>query len=155
MLHGHGVRPRSVVVAPATVHQEEVVRECWSRRYRCTACDAVTVVLPDGVMPRFLYSAAAMVMAFLLTASPPVGRGLDDAAAYDAQGMLKRLRTLRADYRWRSVGRWAGHIAKWWPHRLARTAEALVTELVAEVGVDERAVLGRALGSHVRWVPAM
>lgn len=43
----------------------------------------------------------------------------------------------------------------WWPTRAARSGTALVTALVAEVGTDDRAVLGRALASHVRWVPAM
>ena len=52
-----------VVVAPATSGRPAEVVESWSRRYRCTACGAITVVLPDGVMPRFLYSAAAIVMA--------------------------------------------------------------------------------------------
>lgn len=156
MLHGHGVRHRSVVVPPATADQTAVVGECWSRRYRCTACGAITLVLPDGVMPRFLYSAAAIVLAWLLTAPRPDGHSLDDATAYDRQGLLKRLRWHRRDdFRWRSLDRWSRQIGAWWPHRAARTAAALVTELVAEVGGDERAVLGRALGSHVRWVPAM
>lgn len=145
-----------VVVAPATSGRPAEVVESWSRRYRCTACGAITVVLPDGVMPRFLYSAAAIVMAWLLVAPAPVGAGLADAAAYDRQGMLKRLRWPgRADYRWRSLGRWARQIVQWWPHRLATTATALVTELVAEVGTEDHAVLGRALASHARWVPAM
>lgn len=156
VLHGHGKRFRLVVVFPATSNRPAQVGECWSRRYRCTACGAVTVVLPDGVMPRFLYSAAAIVLAWLLVTPAPVGAGLDDATAYDRQGMLQRLRWPdRADYRWRSLDRWARQIGPWWPHRLARTAQALVTELVAEVGTDDHAVLGRALASHVRWVPAM
>ena len=61
-LHGHGKRERSVVVAPALDGDEVELLECWVRRYRCQQCGAVITVLPKGVLPRYLYSAATIVM---------------------------------------------------------------------------------------------
>ena len=69
ILHGHGCRIRMVVVAPALGDDAPTeVLECWQRRYRCTACKAILVVLPAGVMPRYLYSAAAIVKELVLRA---------------------------------------------------------------------------------------
>lgn len=44
-----------------------------------------------GVLPRFLYSVAAIVLALLFVADPPLGDGLSDAAAYARQGLFARL----------------------------------------------------------------
>ena len=123
VLHGHGVRTRMVVVAPVLLLVAAVggdpaqVLECWERRYRCTACGAILVVLPKGVMPRYLYSAAAIVAAFFLVAKQPVGQGLSQAEAYDRQGMLRGA-TSRAfsdpGYYWPSLKRWAARARCRW-----------------------------------------
>ena len=86
VLHGHGVRSRSVIVPP-TMGERPNLTECWCRRYRCTACTAVISVLPIGVLPRYLYSVFAIVMAFLQVVEEPIGRGATDAIAYKRQGM--------------------------------------------------------------------
>src|SRR5690606_18656122 len=115
-LQGHGIRQREVVVTPAIDGARPVLEECWVRRYRCTACRAVATVLPHGVLPRFLYSALAIVTAFLLTAASPIGEGLSDAEAYDRQGMNPSRRWTKPNiYRWRSLDRWATRISDWWP----------------------------------------
>ena len=97
ILQGHGKRQREVVV-PAVIDEEDEVEllECWVRRYRCTLCRAVVTVLPKGVLPRYLYSAAAMVMAFLLVADRPVGEGLSDA---DRQRIRDRIQEVRGEIR--------------------------------------------------------
>lgn len=154
-LHGHGVRVRSVVVPPALGGRPGLT-ECWSRRYRCTACGAVPTVLPIGVMPRYLYSAFAIVVAFLLVAEEPVGEGRTDALAYRRQGM-NRVRSWHrgVDYRWASLGRWAAHLETWWPG-LPDTVEGLLTGLIRRAGsTDPPAVLNAAAASHVRWGAAM
>jgi hypothetical protein len=153
-LHGHGKRERSVVVAPVLGDGGEVeLLECWVRRYECQLCGAVVTVLPKGVLPRYLYSAAAIVSAFLLVARDPVGEGLSDADAYDLQGMYRRRcwRTLDP-YRWRSLDRWFGMAARWWPGRAITGLEGLVLGFVVDAGShDRREVLVAALGAHARW----
>lgn len=65
MLHGHGLRERQLrgpeepTSAPTTV-----VLVC--RRYRCTRCEAVLLVVPRGVAPRKHYGFAAIAMALTL-----------------------------------------------------------------------------------------
>ncbi len=111
VLHGHGHRGREVVIHPAVGDSAELVVECWSRRYRCTRCGAVPTVLPPGVLPRFLYSALAIVTAFWLVEAAPVGQGLTEAEAYAVQGMYRCPRWTKPwPYRWRSLDRWR---ARW------------------------------------------
>ena len=144
-----------MVIPPALVGRPDLV-ECWCRRYRCTECKAVTTVLPLGVLPRYLYSAFAIVVAFTLVAAEPVGRGLTDALAYERQGM-NRVRSWRrgVDWRWRSIGRWSAQIAAWWPD-LPSTVEGLLLALEVRSGSrDPPALLAAAAGSHVRWGAAV
>lgn len=154
-MHGHGVRTRSVIVLPALDGRAGLV-ECWCRRYRCTNCRVVLTVLPVGVMPRYLYSAFAIVWAFSLVAAEPAGHGLTHALAYKRQGMNRVRRWHRGvDWRWRSVDRWAAQIGTWWPG-LPGTVEALLFGLIRRAGsTDPPALLAAAAGSHVRWGSAM
>jgi hypothetical protein len=158
ILQGHGKRQREVVV-PAVVDEEDDVEllDCWVRRYRCVLCGAVITVLPKGVLPRYLYSAAAMVMALLLVANKPVGEGKSDAAAYDRQGMNPRRRWTKSwPYRWRSLDRWFAMAGTWWPGRAVGNLEALLTGFVVDAQSDaRREVLAAAVGTHVRWGCAM
>lgn len=158
VLHGHGCRTRMVVVAPALgddAAPAEVI-ECWQRRYRCTACEAILVVLPTGVMARYLYSAAAIVMAFFLVAERPVGQGLSQAEAYDRQGMLRDV-TTRAfrdpSYRWRSLGRWTFCARQWWTGWAGDICSLL--HLLLQRAGDLAGAVRFALDNHVRWGFAM
>lgn len=116
----------------------------------------MSTVLPMGVMPRYLYSAFAIVIAFTLVAAPPVGRGLTDALAYKRQGMNRLRRWHRGvDWRWRSIDRWTAQIEAWWPG-LPDTLDGLLIGLRERAGsTDPPALLAAAAGSHVRWGAAM
>ena len=144
-------------MTPALAGARPVLEDCWCRRYRCTACKGVATVLPAGVMPRFLYSALAIVVAFVLVAPKPIGDDLNHADAYDQQGMNPRRdwNIRSAAYRWRSVDRWAAHIAEWWPGS-PDGVESLLVGLYRRAGsTDRRALLAAATASHVRWGAAM
>ncbi len=160
VLHGHGRRTRGVVMAPTLGDDESAqIVESWERRYRCTACGAVLVVLPKGVMPRYLYSVAAIVNAFFLVAERPIGEGLSDAEAYDHQGMLTDV-TSRAfrdpSYRWRSLGRWARRAKDWWSGWTGPEICSLLSIFLQRSGAGGRAEAVRvAVDSHVRWGCAM
>lgn len=153
-MQGHGVRLRQVVVPPLVEAGQPRVCECWERRYRCVACRVVLVVLPRGVMPRYLYSAAAIVTAFFLVAEPPIGEGLTDAAAYRRQGMYCRLSSdAEADpqYRWRSPGRWARLAEEWWPDGAGRGLGGLLVLFLERAGGRRGEALRVAVDGHVRW----
>lgn len=154
ILHGHGIRIRTVVVLPATADERAEVGECWQRRYRCTACGTILVVLPAGVMPRYLYSAGAIVVAFLLVEAEPVGRGLAHFDAYQRQGMYVRLSAgalAEPCYRWRSLDRWSDRAPLWWPAWPGSVASLLVA-FVQQAGRDDlEAVVRVAVSGHVGW----
>ncbi len=157
ILHGHGWRERRVVVLPAVDKGLAEVGECWVRRYRCTECRAVRSVLPRGVLPRYLYSAWAIVSAFFLVAERPVGDGLRDVEAYERQGMYRRVRRgSTCPFRWRSIGRWAGLIPQWWPERAALHPQELLLGFIERArGSSRQEALGSAIASHVAWGGAM
>lgn len=150
ILYGHGMRPRSVVVAPNVDQEVADVVVCWGRRYQCQRCDAVITVLPLGVMPRFLYSVAAIVMALLLVAPAPVGEGLSEAEAYDRQGRdaPRWSRFAGRAYRWRSLGRWAARSRTWWSG-LSESVEGLLATFHRRAGSGgRRDLLTAAVASH-------
>jgi len=115
-------------------------------------------VLPKGVLPRYLYSVPAIVVALLLVAATPVGEGLTDALAYRRQGMNSVHRHHRwEDWRWRSLGRWRSRLGSWWPglpHDVGGWLTGLLVRSRGERG-DRRALLAAAVDSHARWVAAM
>lgn len=157
LLQGHGVRKRSVVVPPAVRRLAERMADCWVRRYRCVSCGAVPTVLPRGVMPRYLYSAGAIVVAFFLGAARPVGEGLSDEAAYARQGMFGKTCWQDGDsYRWRSLDRWAECASRWWPARAAGGPSSLLVSFLERAGTGGLdALVEAAVLSHVRWGLAM
>ena len=111
------------------------------------------VVLPWGVMPRFLYSVAAIVVAFLLVAERPTGEGLSDAEAYRRQGMYAQLSTYAEDpYRWRSLTRWTSLACEWW---LSWSGDALSSLLIGFLeragGRDVDEMVRVAVDGHVQW----
>lgn len=157
VLQGHGRRTRLVVVTAAVGDEDDGVQvvECWQRRYRCKACHGVSVILPKGVLPRFLYCVAAIVFGFFLVEDPPVGEGLSQAEAYDRQGMLRDV-TSRAfrdpGYRWRSLQRWAARARQWWTDWTGETLSGLLLLFVERAGGQSRAAAVEvAVDSHVRW----
>jgi len=131
--HGHGVR--NVVVFPAFDGAPSVVGSCWKRRYRCIKCGAAVTVLPRGVMPRFLYCTAAIVVALFLVAARPVGHGLTQEKAYKRQGM-NRVTSWQGtwSYQWRSLDRWRKRAAEWWPGRATGGLAGLLTEFLERGG---------------------
>lgn len=66
-LHGHGVRTRQLR-GPAAADAPSTTQVLTCRRYRCTRCRAVIIVVPRGVVPRRHYGAAAIALAFALWA---------------------------------------------------------------------------------------
>jgi len=154
VIHGHGCRTRTVVILPALAEEQERSGECWERRYRCTKCRRVMVVLPKGVMPRYLYSAGAVVTAFFLVADPPIGDGLSDEQAYRRQGLNSPRFTIPVvyPYNWRSLERWAALAQEWWVCWTGLSVSSLLVCLDERSGGRGRAeAVSAALDAHVRW----
>ncbi len=155
-LQGHGRRDRAVVIRPTIDGQRPEIGDCWARRYRCVCCEATLTVLPVGVFPRCLYSALAIVAAFLATAPAPLGDGLEHRAAYARHAMFPNSGWTRpGPLRWRSLDRWARRAADWWPDRPHASLHALIAGWYQEAGGVFREVLARAVASHPRWGAAM
>jgi hypothetical protein len=152
-VYGHGRRLRQVIVFPAFVDGPALVEECWSRRYRCVRCGAVHVVLPPGVMPRFLYSVAAIIVAWLLVEPRPTGQGLTHEQAYARQGMYRQTSWREASkYRWRSIDRWAGLAGQWWPSLAMTDGTGLLVHFVSRSGGGGlEAVVRAGVIAHVQW----
>ncbi len=115
------------------------------------------VVMPRGVMPRYLYTAGAIVMAFFLSSAGPVGDGCTDAEAYARQGMYRRTCWNAAEpYRWRSLDRWAALARSWWPSLVGGGLTTLLISFLerSETG-GRRGALTAAVGAHVQWGEAM
>lgn len=153
-LHGHGTRTREVVVGPVFgLDRPGEPAQCWVRRYRCVECKAGCSVLPPGVMPRFLYSAAAIVMAFFMVEARPAGDGLSDREAYRRQGMYACTSwNEAAPYRWRSIGRWLRHARRWWPERADWSLQVLLNHFVSRsAGAEREGAVRAAVAAHVTW----
>lgn len=99
-LHGHGVRERQLRGPPEPdAPSTTVVVIC--RRYRCTSCGAILLVVPRGVAPRRHYGHAAIAMALALWAivGAPVAEVRRRVCAWQV--------TREAPGRWLSLRRWA------------------------------------------------
>lgn len=64
-LHGHGIRER-IRLGPEELGDGSAIGSVTVRRYRCTRCSAVLVVVPRGVLPRKRYGAVAVALALAL-----------------------------------------------------------------------------------------
>ena len=99
-LHGHGLRDRQLR-GPLAADGEPTTAVVWCRRYRCTRCRAIVLVMPRGVAPRRQYSQAAIAMALALW-------GL---MAMPAEAVRERVCTWRARGQasagWSTLRRWA------------------------------------------------
>lgn len=108
--------------------------------------------MPRGVLPRFLYSVAAIVFALFLVVTPPVGDGHSHAEAYAQQGMFAQLAAYAEEpYRWRSLGRWSAHAAQWWSGWTGQIDALLVLFTERARSPCRADALLIALTSHVHW----
>jgi hypothetical protein len=100
-LHGHGLRER-VLLGPPEAHLPPEERVARARRYRCTACRAVILVVPRGVLRRRLFTAAAIALGLCLWA-------VYGQAAREVRAALSPRRHVGvvAGWSWTTLGRWA------------------------------------------------
>jgi hypothetical protein len=100
-LHGHGLRDRMV---RGPLAAGDASTETWiaCRRYLCTTCDAVLMVVPCGVAPRRHYGRAAICLAL----------GLWAIAGLPTTVVRARLGTCRpsSTTTWRTLRRWAAAV---------------------------------------------
>ena len=111
--------------------------------------------VPRGVMPRFLYSVAAIVAAFFLVAASPLGLGMSHAEAYARQGMFAALSTpVEEPYRWRSLDRWADRASLWWSSWAGSLSSVLVLVRERAGSRSLEDLVRTAVAHHVRWESA-
>jgi hypothetical protein len=100
-LHGHGVRARQLrgPVAPTASPSTET---CWVRRYICQVCQVGCTVVPPTALPRRLFSACAIALAFGLW-------GLERRPAAEVRFRVSpwRITGVAANGAWSSLRRWA------------------------------------------------
>ena len=133
-LHGHGLRDRQLR-GPLAADSEPTLEVVWCRRYRCTRCRAILLVVPRGVAPRRHYSHAAIAMALALW-----GLMAMPEATVRERVCTWRVRTA-SSRGWSTVRRWA---------QAARTAAGPTLRQVA--GRAAQIAVGRAPPS-VRSAP--
>lgn len=101
-LHGHGLRDRLVLGVPELgATPTAVVVGC--RRYLCTACGAVVMVVPRGIEPRRHYGRATICLALALWAL--AGESLASIRGHVAVRQNPQATS------WRSPRRWAAAVA--------------------------------------------
>jgi len=106
-LHGHGLRDRQVL-GPLEVGAASTMSIVACRRYLCTACDAVVMVVPRGIEPGRHYGRAAICLALALwaLAGQPTTVVRTQVCAWPG----------RETTSWRTLGRWAAAVASGaWP----------------------------------------
>lgn len=144
-LHGHGVRER-MRLGPEELGGRSVCATIAVRRYRCTRCDAVLVVVPRGVLPRLRYGAVAIALALARWS-------VEGVAAARVRAEVSPDRHLGHDARrgWRSLRRWARSPP--WPvtatgpprERAARVAQYLAGHAPASGSLTALACAGALL----------
>lgn len=132
-LHGHGLRERQLRGPPAA-DAAPTTRIVVCRRYRCTSCGAVLLVVPRGVAPRKHYGYAAIAMA--LTLWQLVGEPVREVRRRVCAWPLTRETTST----WATLRRWRHAFGD----RFAQTA---LGRAPPDVPTRERAVLAFAGGS--------
>lgn len=157
LFHGHGKRWRLVAIPG---DGEGLVVRAWQRRYRCTRCGTTILVVPIGMLPRFVYTLFAIVAAWFSAASVPIGDGLDDAKVYAGHGVDRLTPDLhRVNPRWYSLQRWSMLASAWWPSRPTAggwrdQVAALLAGFVAGKGGRDGAI-ARAVAAHAAAGAAM
>jgi hypothetical protein len=106
VVQGHGKRPRQAW-GPATPNAPSEIRELLIRRYRCTACQALTTVVPSETLTKRLYTAPAVVWALALY-------GLMEESARAIRRLVSPWPVWGATSaaRWQTLLRWAGEAAE-------------------------------------------
>lgn len=99
-LHGHGLRERQLR-GPLGLEQEPQLCGVQVRRYLCQRCGATVTVVPQGVLPRRLFSASAIGLALCLW-------GLMRLCAKKVRAKVSPLRHVGATAAagWTQLGRW-------------------------------------------------
>jgi hypothetical protein len=139
VLHGHGIRRRDQWGPPDGVARPEV-GEVAGRRYRCTACHALLLVLPRGMLRRRLYSAAAIALALALWA-------VDDLAPAEVRSRVSPWRIVGAA----AAGGWAS-LRRW--SRAVRTGALFATVRALPGEARLREVAARAATTVAAHAPA-
>ena len=99
-LHGHGLRERQLCGPPeANGVPRWIVIAC--RRYACTSCGAILMVVPRGVALRRRYGHAAIAMALTLWAI------VGDSEAEVRRRVCARRISIESPVRWPTLARWA------------------------------------------------
>jgi hypothetical protein len=108
VIHGHGVRGRTVQ-GPAELGDAPVAREVAARRYACLACGAIMLVVPAGVLRRFLFLASAIAAA--------LGRWAEGVPAQQVRREVSPQQALGATAAtgWASLRRWVRTAPRLWP----------------------------------------
>lgn len=143
MLHGHGVRARTVIVR---VGGRSQLTEILARRYVCLACDAVALVMPADVARRCLYTLS--VIAAALAQWSHGGRSA--AAVRSTFGAFPLLGAAATG--WPSLVRWSSMAERLWP-RIGRlpcsSPRALASRVSAKLSAFAPVPLGRVLTDSV------
>ena len=89
-------------LGPEELGGRSVVASITVRRYRCTRCSAVLVVVPRGVLPRLRYGAVAIALALALWS-------VEGLPAAEVRLRVSPFGVVGHDARrgWRSLRRWA------------------------------------------------
>ena len=122
------------------------------------------IVMPPGVMPRYLYSVAAIVLAWFLVAARPIGDHQSDARAYQFQGIyggllryeeetedIAPLKYKDQPYRWRSLKRWLRAARTWWPDWTGSDLSTLLAMFLQRSrGRGRQAAVDAAIAAHAQ-----
>ena len=89
-------------LGPEELGGRSVVASITLRRYRCTRCTAVLVVVPRGVLPRLRYGSVAVALALALWS-------VEGLSASAVRRLVSPFAFVGHDARrtWRSLRRWA------------------------------------------------
>jgi hypothetical protein len=103
VLHGHGTRERQVL-GPCSFDAVPTMVLILARRYLCTACGAVPIVVPSEVCARRLYSISAIGLALALW-------GLGRMTATNVRERVNPAKFVGVSAGWGTLRRWAKAVA--------------------------------------------
>lgn len=103
VLHGHGIRER-MMMGPETSSGRPLMQVAYCRRFRCTACTAVMLVVPRPVLAGRRYTANAIALALALWGHFTGSRTAEAVRERVAPGVY-------FETGWRSLRRWTRAVA--------------------------------------------
>jgi hypothetical protein len=143
VLHGHGLRARTVIVR---VGGRSKLTEILARRYVCCACGAVALVMPADVARRCLYTLSVIAAALAHWSHG----GWSAAAVRSALGAFSLLGDAATG--WPSLVRWTRIAERLWS-RIGRltcsSPRALAHRVSAKLAAFAPVPLGRVLNDCV------